>query len=92
MATFTKDPDAVKDYTIDWSEWLEDIADTITSSSWEVDEGSGLTIDSDSSTTTAATVWLSAGTEGTRYRVRNRIVTDGGRTEDQSLFIRIREQ
>jgi hypothetical protein len=91
-ATYRKDPDAIKDYTINWATYLATLSDTITSSEWEIDEGVGLTIDSDSSTTTTTTVWLSGGTTRIRYRVRNRIVTTGGRTEDQSIFIRIREQ
>jgi len=42
-----KDPDEVKDYSLDWSALLG-ASDTITSSTWSIDEGDGLTIDSDS--------------------------------------------
>lgn len=81
--TFFKDPNAVLDYTIDWSTWLG--SDTISSSDWVVD--SGITENSASNTTTAATIWLSGGTAGTAYAVTNRIVTAGGRTEDRTLTI-----
>lgn len=82
--SFLKDPDAVLDYQIDWSTWLG--SDTIASSSWVIP--TGITEDSDSNTTTTATVWLSGGTAGTTYTVTNRIVTAGGRTEDRSLTIK----
>ena len=35
--TFTKDPDAVLDYSVDWSLWLA--GDTISSSEWLLDDG-----------------------------------------------------
>lgn len=80
-----KDPDAVLDYQHDWSTWLG--ADTISTSTWTA---SGLTVDSDSNTTTTATVWLSGGTTGQVVTVTNRVVTAGGRTEDIELVIRVK--
>lgn len=85
---FTKDPNAVLDYTWDWEDWLD--SDTISSSSVTVQ--TGLTADSDSNTTTTATVWLSGGTPGEDYEVTNRIVTAGGRTEDRTIIIMVRER
>ncbi|MDX0965361.1 hypothetical protein GOL41_17340 [Sinorhizobium medicae] len=84
-----KDPDEVKDYSLDWSALLR-ASDTITSSTWTVGEGDGLTIDSDSATTTATTIWLSAGTAGTNYSLVNRVVTAGGRTYDQTVRLKVR--
>lgn len=83
---FTKDPHAVLDYTVNWALWLPS-GDTITTSTWTAD--TGITVDSSSNTTISATVWLSGGTISTSYNVVNRIVTAGGRTEDQTLVIRI---
>lgn len=84
MITFTKDPNAVLDYIIDWTEWLG-IGDTIKTSTWTVP--TGLTKDSDSKTTTTATVWLSGGTAGQEYMVTNSIETISGRKEDRSFNI-----
>ena len=87
-----KDPDAVLDYDIHWNDndagtneagddgWLQ--GDTIATSTWIVP--AGLTKDSDSKTTTTATVWLSGGVEGESYVITNRITTAGGRTDDRS--------
>lgn len=83
-----KDPDEVLDYVIDWSLRLD--SDIISSSTWSVTEGTGLTIDADTYADTTATVWLSGGTDGERYTLNNRIVTVAGRTMDQSVKIRIK--
>jgi hypothetical protein len=89
MAEFvTKDPDGVLDYTFDWETWLG--SDTISTSSWVVP--TGLTENSDSNTTTTATVWLSGGTAWTWYTVVNRVITAGGRTEDRTLIVLVVER
>ena len=80
---FTKDPQAVLDYVIDWSAWL--VADTISASTWTVP--AGLTKVIDTKTTTSATVWLSGGAAGQQYQVVNTITTAGGRTEERTLTI-----
>ncbi|MBS1876637.1 MAG: hypothetical protein JSU00_25705 [Acidobacteria bacterium] len=86
--TFTKDPNAVLDYSIDWTRWLA--GDQIAASEWIVP--SGLTKMADSKTATSATVWLSGGTAGQSYTVTNRITTAAGRTEDRSFTIRVEER
>lgn len=83
--SFTKDPDEVLDYVRDWSAVLDD--DTIATSTWTPD--TGITVDSSSNTTTTATVWVSCGTLGQTYGVRNRITTAGGRTYDKTLHFTI---
>ena len=86
--TFTKDPNAVLDYSIDWTRWLA--GDQIAASEWIV--ASGPTKRADSKTATSATVWLSGGTAGQSYIVTNRITTAAGRTEDRSFTIRVEER
>lgn len=88
-----KDPNEVLDYVVDWSDRLG--VDTVATSTWFLDAGNDdavLAIDSDTNDDTTATVWLSAGTEGVRYRVTNRITTAGGRTMDQSCDVLIRSK
>lgn len=82
-AAFHKGNTEVLDYTIDWSTLLG--ADTIATSAWVVP--TGITKDSDSSTTTATTVWLSGGTAGTEYTAENTITTAAGRTHVRTLSI-----
>lgn len=86
--SFDKDPSAVLDYTIDWSEWLVD--DTISTSAWTVD--SGLTTVTTTNTTTTATVWVSGGTLGASYNLINTIVTAGGRTDERTIRVSMKNK
>jgi hypothetical protein len=86
--TFTKDPDAVLDYSIDWSRWLA--GDQVATSSWTLPDG--LEKVSDAQTSTKTTVWLRGGTIGESYTVTNRITTSGGRTDDRSFLVKIEDR
>lgn len=78
-----KDPNALLDYSIDWSEWLATATDTISSSTWIL---SSPLVEFTSSFGTATTiVWISGGTAGEVYDAVNRIVTFGGRQEDRTI-------
>jgi len=87
---YVKDPDTVDDIPIDWSDYLTEKSDTISSSSWIVP--TGITLDSDTETTTGTTAWLSGGTLGCEYVCVNRIVTVGGRTQDKTIVVKIGEK
>lgn len=87
--SFTKDPDAVLDYTVDWSDWLSD-GETIATSEWLDVEG--IVKDFDTNTDTTATVWLSGGTSPEVYVLTNRITTSDGRGDDRSIRIRVRDR
>lgn len=85
---FLKDPHATLDYSIDWSRWLE--SDTINTSSWIVP--TGLTQTAASASPQVATIWLSGGVTGTTYTVINRITTNGGRTDDRSITVKVEDR
>lgn len=85
---FLKDPNAILDYTVDWSDWLD--TDTIATSTWVLP--SELTNVSDAKTGTTSTVFLSGGTLGKTHQVVNRITTVLGRTDDRTIKIRIVEK
>jgi len=61
MTTFMKDPDAVLDYSVDWSKWLA--GDQIETSTWFV-SNPALQPSDDSNTTTRTTIWLAGGVAG----------------------------
>lgn len=94
MTSYAKDPNAVLDYGWDWSTWLA-VGESITASTWVVDPDEpdgGLVIDDDSQfEEDATTVWVSAGTAGVNYRLTNHITTDGGRENDQSHEIIVKD-
>lgn len=82
----TKDPDDVLDYSINWARELA--GDTISTSTWTVP--SGLTEGISTKTDTETTVWLSSGTDGSSYDVKNRITTSSGRTMDQTVTLKVK--
>lgn len=81
-----KDPDEVKDYSIDWLKLLG--TDTIIASNWIVP--SGLTKDSDSFSDSATIIWTSGGSAGESYSLTNRITTAGGRTYDRTVKLKMK--
>lgn len=84
----TKDPNEHLDFSIDWANRLVS-GDTIATSSWDIP--SGLTSNLNTSTVSTTTVWLSGGVAGTRYAVKNTIVTAGGRTHEQTVYLKIKD-
>lgn len=88
IKTFIKDPDATLDYTGKWAAWLK--GDTILTSTWDVP--TGITLVSESHTSTETLAWFSGGTEGAKYLIRNRITTAAGRIEDRTITIVIKER
>jgi hypothetical protein len=83
-----KDPQAVKDYQFDWTAWLA--GDTVGSHTVTVE--TGLTKDSDSRVGGVVTVWLSGGTKGRTYKVTCHVVTTGGRTDERTIEIVLKDQ
>jgi hypothetical protein len=85
-----KDPDEIKDYSLDWSEVLEG-GDTLIDSEWTVTSGDNLTIVSQPYTSTHSIVWLSGGETGT-YHLLNRVETFGGRIYDQTVKLKVKSK
>lgn len=83
-----KTPAEIKDYQFDWATELG--SDTISDSSWAADDAA-LTVNSDSNSTTSATVFLGGGESGQEYKVTNTITTGGGRVLERSAFIGVVE-
>ena len=88
-----KDPYAVLDYTLDWTNWMPD-GDTITSFPDPIITGddSSLTLDSTSNTNYIATAFISGGTAGNIYNVEYRIVTANGLKDSRNFRIKVLER
>lgn len=82
---FNKEPQEVKTFSIDWSDWLGAL--TITTSTWSVP--AGITNDDDSNTTTATLITLSGGTWGATYELSNTITASNGEVETRWIIVRI---
>ena len=88
--TFTKDPDAVLDYSVDWLLWLA--GDQISSSEWVLELGATIQKITDTFTNSRTVVWLGGGDKGITYLVTNRIVTVGGRTDDRTISVKVEDR
>ena len=84
-----KAPSKPLDFMQDWSSWLS-TGDTIATSTWTVE--TGLTVDSETNTTTTATVIISGGVAGTTYKITNSIVSANALETDRVWFLRVQEQ
>ncbi|ROZ89027.1 hypothetical protein EEB19_20170 [Gordonia sp. OPL2] len=82
VGRFIKDPSTTRPYTQDWSKYLADIDDQISSVSFTVE--AGLTKGAVSNTATNATVVLSGGTAGVSYDVTCQITTVGGVIDERT--------
>ena len=87
---FVKDPSAKLDYSFNWSDWLVG-GDTIQASEWVISPP-GLKDEDPDHSASISIVWLSEGTVGEQYRVTNRITTTGGRVDDRTIMIVIKER
>ena len=91
-----KDPRAVLNYTIDWTDWIG--SDTIATSTWAVTTYSTSTVDTSvlavNGTAVAvgnkkSIVTLSSGTVGNIYNVRNTIVTANDLKESRAFRVKV---
>lgn len=85
-----KDPDARLDYTWDWTEWLEDSADSIASAQVT----STGTVDAEAPVINEGNVtcFLSGGKEGTTQSATCRITTAAGRVDDRTLYLKLKSR
>lgn len=87
--TYIKDPSSTLDYGVDWSNWLA-TGEEITSSQWIIP--TGLTLVSESNSTTAASVFIRGGVADRTYVITNRIETNQSRIDDRSMMIKCEER
>lgn len=90
--TVLKDPDALLDYAVNWSSWLP-TGDSISTFDVAVEAGDVvLDTPAPSETDGVVTAWISGGSVGKTGRVRFRVTTTQGRTDDRSIFLKIIER
>lgn len=87
--TVAKDPEARKDYGVDWSALLA-ASETISTAVWTVP--TGLTSDGESITGGVTSIWLTGGTAGQSYTVKCKITTSRGMVDERSITLSVKEQ
>lgn len=85
---FIKDPSAILDYSLDWSDWLT-AGDVLAHCAFV--PSPGLSVISVNNTDTIATCWLSGGVPGQTYNVTCHITTNDGRQDDRTFQIVVKE-
>lgn len=88
--TIKKDPNATLDYTFDWSEYLALINDSLANAEWIVTPG--LVVETQTFNATAAKAFVSGGEVDTEEALTCRITTTGGRIDDRTVYLKIRER
>ena len=91
-----KQPVEIKDYPIDYTEWLSPISDTIADAVAQIEcltdaANTALSLHSLGVSTTGVAVWLSGGTDGERYKVTVTVTTLGGRVDQSEFIIKVKE-
>lgn len=89
MTTFTHDPQARLDYSVDWSAWLAE-NESITETEWDVP--AGLSPSDEITLAGVCTVWLEGGTAGQRYPVVCQISTSQGRRDERTIWLLVRDR
>jgi len=90
-----KDPYAVLDYSLDWTNWMPagETISTITVTAETISGDSApLTIDSTSNTDYVATAFISGGTAGNIYNVEYKITTDNSKQDSRNFRIKVIER
>ena len=90
-----KDPYAVLDYSLDWTNWMPtgEVISTISITAETISgDAAPLTIDSTTNTDYIATAYISGGTVGNIYNVEYRIVTDNSKQDSRNFRIKVVER
>ena len=93
------DPNEIQAYSVDWSRFLN-TNDTIASVAWYVNgvltpsytTTENLNLIQPTNTNTVATVRITGGNVGQKYKITCRITTADGLIYERSIFLTIREQ
>lgn len=94
-----KQPSELKDYPIDYTDWLAEIVggDTIDSAITTVAcitdaTDTALVVNRTVVSANAVSVWLQAGTSGQTYKVTVKVTTVGGRVDESELTIKVKDE
>ena len=96
LSRYTKQPVEVKDYDIDYGEWLAPVADDLDEVHTTVEclsdpADTSLQVDSAPFTATTVKLWISGGTHGARYKVTVTGTTTYERVDQCELIFTVKE-
>lgn len=96
LERFEKQPSEVKDYDINYSDWLTPMGDTLVSATASVicvtnPDDTALLVQSVLVTHYGVKLWMAGGTDRARYKVTVMASTTGGRLDESELMFTIKE-
>lgn len=89
IGSFLKQPVEVKDYDVDYSQWLT-TGDNVQSATISVTP-TGLQVDSVVINDPRVKIWLSGGTDGVSYKVTVTTTTADGRVKQDEFKLKVKE-
>ena len=96
LSRYTKQPVEVKDYDIDYNEWLAPVADDLDAVHTTVEclndpNDTSLQVDRVQFTATTVKLWISGGTHGGTYKVTITVHTAADRVDQSELTFKVKE-
>ncbi len=89
IAEFAKDPVAILDYTVDWSQFLPEGDPIVAASATILGDDPDLELESEQFTATHHVIWLSGGEAGTSYFVESQVDTQSGRRDKRTFVVAV---
>lgn len=89
LGTHEKQPWEVKDYDIDFGQWMAP-SDTLQTLSAEVSP-SGLVVGDPVNNDPLVKLWVSSGVDGIKYKVTLKATTTDGRKEESEFYVKVKE-
>lgn len=89
LGNFTKQPVEVKDYDLDYTDWLT-ASDNVESATVTV-EPAGLTVESVFVNDPRIKIWVSGGTDATQYKLTVTMTSADGRVKQDEFKIRVKD-
>lgn len=96
LSRYTKQPIEVKDYDINYGEWLAPAADDLDAVQTHVEclsdpNDTSLQVDRAQFTASTVKLWISGGTHGARYKVTVTVTTTYERVDQSELIFTVKE-
>ena len=96
LERYEKQPAELKDYDIDYAEWLAPVSDTLntviaTVTSADEDTPT-LTCNTVFVSPTSAKFWVAGGTDGVKYKLTATATTVGGRVDQSELVFTVKDR
>lgn len=89
-----KDPDALLDYSFDWTAWLavSTPADTIATHTCTVSGATTAEVENESEAGGVVTAWVSGGAVGDKIALKCKITSASGRVDERTVYLKVKER